>query len=85
MGGCLLGALAALLAFAIPASIARTSLVGAYVVIALLTVVAVTAVLARMRWQQRTGPARPTRTALTRIAIAAVVYAGVVTAIHFAG
>jgi uncharacterized membrane protein len=85
MGGCLFGALAALLALAIPASIARTSLVGAYVVIGLLTAVAVIAILGRMRWQQRSGPVKPTRTALTRIAIAAVVYAGVVTAIHFAG
>ena len=81
--GCL-SVLAGLLALAVPASIARASLVGAYIVLALLIIAAISAV--RWNTQRRrvaTGGAGATRSA-TAIVIVGVVYAVVIAAIHAA-
>lgn len=79
-------ALAALLALAIPASIAPGSLVGAYVVLAVLTVVAVTAIEVAWRRRGRLAPelGRRPRTALTRVVAVLIGYAVVVAVIHVA-
>lgn len=86
--GCLGIVLAALLALAAPASLARASLFGAYAVIAALTVLAVVGVMWRTRQRARVvDSARPgkRRVTLTRIATLAMVYAVVVTLIHTLG
>lgn len=84
--GCLAVGLAAVLALAIPASIAPASLVGAYVVLAILTVLAVAGV--EFAWQRRgrLSPelGRRPRTALLRLAVLVLGYAVVVTIIHVA-
>jgi hypothetical protein len=79
--GCLGIGLAALLALAVPASIARASLVGAYVVIALLALAAVGAVVWADRHRDRT---MRISTALVRIGLVTVAYAVVVTLINAA-
>lgn len=79
--GCLLLGFAAVLSLAMPAAIARTSLVGAYVVIVVLAALAVAGVVARAR--RRAPGAVPRRGVTARIGALAVVYAGVVTAVHF--
>jgi hypothetical protein len=81
--GCASLVVAALLALAVPASIARTSLIGAYVVIALLAAAGVTYVLiaGRRRAVLLSDDERPS-TALIRIAVLTVVYTAVVTLIH---
>lgn len=85
--GCLLAGLAAVLVLAVPASIARTSLIGAYVVIAALTAVALAAVgwSARRRRALPGGTAPRTSTALGRIGVLTIAYAVVVTVIHSTG
>lgn len=73
--------LSALLALVVPASIARTSLVGAYVVIALLAVAAVAGVQAYVRRPRPSGA--PSRgSAFSGIAGLALVYGVAVTLIH---
>jgi ribosome-associated toxin RatA of RatAB toxin-antitoxin module len=79
---CLFAALAALLALAVPASIAPASLIGAYVVIVLLALLALTAVAARSR-RPREAP-RPLLPDAMRVGVVAIAYAVVVTAIHAA-
>ena len=78
-------AVAALLAFAVPASIAHTSLVGAYVVIVLLAAAAVAVVVTTARRRAVVADVRPvvTRT-VGWIAVLAVLYGVAVTVIHVA-
>ena len=83
--GCVGIGLAFLLALAVPASIARTSLVGADVVIVLIAAVAVGAALVLARRRAPAGPdepARSTRGWVVGICVAAVAYLAVVTVIH---
>lgn len=82
--GCAGLGLAFLLAFAVPASIARHTLVGAVVVITVLAAGAVVAVLVRVRRRPAgaTDDARSTRSWLTGIVVIAVAYLVLVTAIH---
>ena len=85
--GCLAG-LAALLALAMPAAVARASLIGAYLLIVLFTAAAVGAVVgnARRRSSAETRPTgRRTSTAITRIGAVAAVYAVAVTLVHVPG
>ena len=80
--GCL-SVLAGLLALAVPASIARASLVGAYIVLALLLVLAVAAT----RWnasRRRAGGGQPSGRATRVIIVVGVVYAGLIAIIHAA-
>ncbi|HEV7204271.1 MAG TPA: hypothetical protein VGN18_06640 [Jatrophihabitans sp.] len=81
--GCLMIVVSAVLALVVPASIARTSLVGAYVVIVALVVAAVTGVVLRAR---RTRPAvgpSPSRTGpVAGIGALAALYVAAVTIIH---
>lgn len=72
--GCLLAALAGLLALAIPAAIARASLLGAYLIIALLAALA----LSGLRWRGLLTAVRAGRLAGITLA-----YAAVVTGVHF--
>ncbi len=72
--GCLLAALAGLLALAIPVAIARASLFGALVIIAVFTALA----LGGLHWRGLLTRIRTARTATVAIA-----YAAVVTAVHF--
>jgi hypothetical protein len=80
----LFAGLAAVLVLAVPASIARTSLIGAYVVIVALAAVAIVAVgwTARRGRPLPSGAAPRTSTALARICMLAAVYVVAVTAIH---
>jgi flagellar basal body-associated protein FliL len=84
--GCL-ASVAALLALAMPAAVARASLIGAYVLIVLFTAAAVGAVVwnARRQASAATRPARRTATAITRIGTVAAVYAVAVTIVHVTG
>lgn len=75
--------LTAFLALAVPASIAHASLVGAYVVIALLAAAASAATLRRARRRQWARP-RLTRW-LVRVGVLTAGYAAMVTFIHSAG
>ncbi len=85
--GCLGVALAALLALAVPASIAPASLIGAYVVLAVLASAAVGAVLtnARRPGAQRLDAVPRRARALGAIGGLTVLYAAVVALIHVAG
>lgn len=78
--------LAALLLLAIPASIAPASLVGAYVVLGVLAVLAAGAIEVVWRRRHRLTPelGRRPRTALLRLAALTLAYAALVTLIHFA-
>ena len=80
--GCL-SVLAGLLALAVPASIARASLIGAYVMLALLLVMAVAAT----RWnsaRRRAAGRQPSGRATRVIIVVGVVYAGLIAIIHAA-
>ena len=85
--GCAGAGLALLLALAVPASIARTTLIGAAVVIVLIAVCASGGVLVRTR-SRPAGEAgesrRSARSSITGIAVLAVVYLALVTVIHTA-
>ena len=76
-------AVAALLAFAVPASIAHTSLIGAYVVIVLLGAAAVAVVVVTAR-RRAVGVQPVVRRTVGRIAVVAVLYGCAVTVIHVA-
>jgi hypothetical protein len=75
------------LVLAVPASIARTSLIGAYVVIVALAAVALVAVgwSTHRRRALQSGAAPRTSRALGRICMLAAVYVVAVTVIHRAG
>lgn len=79
--GCLGLVVAALLALAVPASIAPASLVGAYVVLALLALGAVGLVVQRSRRPVEPADRRTTRR-LAWVGVLTVAYAAVVTVIH---
>ncbi|MGN6607876.1 MAG: hypothetical protein ACTHMS_12815 [Jatrophihabitans sp.] len=79
---CLLAALAALLALAVPASIAPSSLAGAYVVIIVLGLLAVVGLAAQSRRPRETP--RALLPDVVKVAAVAVAYAVVVTFIHAA-
>lgn len=82
--GCLGVGLAALLALAVPASIAPASVVGAYLVLALLAALAVGVVLVNAkRPRAERLDALPKRSrALGAVAVLTTVYAAVVAVIH---
>lgn len=80
--GCLGLGVAALLALAVPLSIARASLVGAYLVIVLLTAVAVVALAGRARRTALIDPSRGTAGRYVWVGLLAVAYGVVVTVVH---
>lgn len=82
---CLLAGIAALLALAMPAAIARASLVGACILIALFTALAIAAVSARSRRRRAAGVETQPRVRIAGIVVVAAVYVVVVTLIHLTG
>ncbi len=87
--GCLTVAFPALLALALPAAIARSSLGGAYVLLAVLGGLGAAGAWQAVRRRARTRPEldvrRRTAVALTRLGAVVAVYALVVSVIHLAG
>lgn len=81
--GCLMVGLSAALALVVPASIARTSLIGAYVVIVVLVAAAVTAVVLTARRPRPAGTDGSSRSgAVVGIGVLGALYVVAVTLIH---
>lgn len=81
--GCLMVGVSALLVLVVPASIARTSLVGAYVVIGVLALAAVTGVVLRSRRPRPAPDDIPARRgAVADVGVLTALYVGAVTVIH---
>ena len=79
---CLLAGIAALLALAMPAAIARASLVGACILIAIFTALAITTVIVRAQRRRAAGVEAQPRARVVGILVVAAVYVAVVTLVH---